>query len=289
MLIGLTVGHYDGIATSGLLKIAQQFGVEFVEFNRSLLDDVEACCRQIGKTASGYHLPLVEEDGFDISCRSRAAEIDRVITVLNTNHSRLNLRYALTHPPQPDLAKENLQSSDGYWLENLQRLQVPILIENVTSWPPHAFDDLVKRLRASLGAQFLGVCFDGPHAYLAGEDVLQRFTQLAPEIRAFHLSDCSRSEDLHLPFNMGGVFPIEKFLEHIRRCGAGGILNLEINPGSLKNLPHLIESYLMVLKHFHPAKYYAAKTRLLWRLPFIRKELRRLKGQSQAGNPLLAT
>lgn len=276
MIIGITVGKYEGIPTSRLLRVAQLFGVEFVEFNRSLLEDLEAICRQIGDTASGYHLPLVEEDGFDFSCRDHIAEIDRIIETLNANIERLNLRYALTHPPQAERAHANLDDAIPFWIDNLKRLQLPVLLENVTNWEPGEFDRLASCLQKNLGEQYMGICFDGPHALLRGDDVFARFRELAPQVRGLHLSDCSETEDLHQPFHRGGVFPIEDFLALAKELRVDAILNLEIDPGSLDNLGHLLKSYLLMLQVFDPMKYYTTRVKLVWAVPRIKREVKKI-------------
>ncbi len=282
MKIGLTVSHFDGFRPSKLLRIAQMMGVEFVEFNRSLIEDIEAVARQIGSTASGYHLPLVEEDGFDLSSPAHRREIDTVVESVRNYARRLNLQYALTHPPQPDLAEEGYESSIDYWVENLRRLEVPIVLENVVSWGEPEFTDLIGHLKSELGNQFWGVCFDGPHSFLRGEDIFAHLRSLAPEVRCFHLSDCSATEDLHLPFGQGGAFPIREFLKSMRELQIDGIVNLEINPGSLKNLRHLVESYLLVMKFLRPARYFAVRSSLLWRGPAVRREIRRILATATA-------
>ncbi|RMD91554.1 MAG: hypothetical protein D6814_18105 [Calditrichaeota bacterium] len=276
MLIGLTVGHFDGTRPSRLLLIAQKMGVEFVEFNRSLLEDIEAVSRQIGSTASGYHLPLVEEDGFDFSCHSHAQQIDEVVQMLNQYGQRLNLRYALTHPPQPELAEQEIESSLEYWVKNLQRLNFPILLENVVNWGEKDFDRLITLLQNELEDKFWGICFDGPHSFLRGEDVFSRYRQLSGQVKCLHLSDCSETEDLHLPFGRGGVFPVKEFLKIVKMTHNDCIINLEINPGSLSNLKALVDSYLLVMKSMRPWRYYLLRLSLPWKAAAIKKTLKQI-------------
>jgi len=276
MLIGITLGNFGNIKPSDLLLIVQKMGVGFIEFNRSLLDDIETVSQRMQTTASGYHLPLVEEDGFDLSFRSRQQDIDRVVENLNRYGASLNLQYALTHPPQPHLTNHDAQSSIGTWIENLKRIRAPIFLENVVDWNEQEFDALATSLEKALGEQFAGICFDGPHSFLRGDDVFQRYRSLAARVKCFHLSDCSKTEDLHLPFGMGGVFPIEAFLKVIRDTQSDAIINLEIDPGSPKNLPRLIDSYLLVMKAMQPVRYHATRFSLLWRLPAIKSMLQQM-------------
>lgn len=276
MKIGLTVSHFDGFRPSQLLGIARCMGVEFVEFNRSLLDDIEAVCDHLHGMQSGYHLPLVEEDGFDFSCQSHSNDIERVIETLNTYRDRLNLQYALTHPPQPDLSSSPVESSIEFWTENLKRLQCPIVLENVVNWSDKDLMRLYHHLEKELEDRLWGICFDGPHSFLRGEDVFSHYRMLAPYVRCFHLSDCSMTEDLHMPFGMGGVFPIKEFLRYMKAMKAEGIVNLEINPGSLQNLKKLVESYLLVMKFLQPSRYLWTRFSLLWRIPALKREIARV-------------
>ena len=280
MLLGITVSHFDGIRPSRLLRIAQKMGVEFVEFNRSLIEDIEEVASQMGATQSGYHLPLAEEDGFDFSYHDHERQIEQVVRAINGYARRLNLRYALTHPPQPELAEQEIESSIEFWVQNLKKLEVPILLENVVNWGETDFDNLIQHLKAELGSQFWGVCFDGPHSLLEGEDIFSRFRALSPYVRCLHLSDCSQTEDLHLPFGMGGAFPIREFLKTLKASGIDAIVNLEINPGSLDNLRHLIESYLLVMKYLQPGRYYVTRAGLLWKVPAVKKELSRILAEA---------
>lgn len=266
LLIGLTIGEFADQKTSRLLKLAKGFGVSFVEFNRSVWEDLPAVAAHIDRMSCGYHLPLMGEDGFDFSCLDAAEDIDGMIEQLNKNWRRLHLQYCLTHPPEPQLVPERpVRSSVDFMLENLSRLEAPVLLENVAGWSERDFDNFYSRARDRLGEKLWGMCFDPAHAFLRADDLFVRFRDVAGEVRCIHLSDCTHSEDAHLPFGSGGVLPIDRILKLIRRLGWRGIINLEVVPQSLAQVQPVVKSYLRVLRTFDKRKYIATLARLALR------------------------
>ena len=262
MLIGMTISSFADRKAGALLKLAKKFGVAFVEFNRSVWDDLPEVAAQIDGVASGYHLPLMSEDGYDFSCLDAAAQIDATIDLLNKHYRRLNVRYCLSHPPEPEQAKEPMRTSGDFMLENLSRLEAPILLENVEGWSERDFDKFYSIARARLGDKLWGMCFDPAHAFLRADDLFLRFHEIAGEVRCIHLSDCTDSRDAHLPFGSGGVLPIDRILKFVRAHRWRGIINLEIIPHSLAEIEPVVKSYLKVLRRFSKAKYFATLGRL---------------------------
>lgn len=263
VLIGLTIGEFADQKTGMLLKLAKEFGVCFVEFNRSVWEDLPAVAAHIDGLTSGYHLPLMGEDGFDFSCLDAADQISGMIEQLNQNWRRLHMRYCLSHPPEPELAsRQPVRSSVDFMLENLARLEVPVLLENVAGWSERDFDQLYSLARDRLGDKLWGMCFDPAHAFLRADDLFLRFRDIAGKVRCVHLSDCTHSEDAHLPFGSGGVLPIDRILKLICRLSWRGIVNLEVVPQSLTQVRPVVKSYLRVLRAFDKRKYLATLGRL---------------------------
>lgn len=262
MLIGLTISKFANQKTGALLKLAKGFGISFVEFNRSLWEDLPAVVSHIVGITCGYHLPLMGEDGFDFSCVDSTEQIDRAIDQLNKNWRQLHMSYCVTHPPEPELASGTVHSSDDFMLENLSRLEAPVLLENVAGWSERDFDKFYSMARARLGKKLWGMCFDPAHSFLRADDLFLRFHDIASEVRCIHLSDCTHSEDAHLPFGSGGVLPIDRILKFIRRHRWRGIINLEVMPQSLAQVQPVVKSYLRVLRTFNKRKYFATLGRL---------------------------
>lgn len=263
MKVGLTIERFEGIEPAKLVQLARRFGVEMVELSQSSFENVDDVVLQMGSLAAGLHLPLIGQDGFDFSCPSHQAEIDALIETINAHWQRLHLQYALSHPPEPAEASEPLETSEDLLLRNLARLNLPILLENVPTWDQTSFERFYDAARQQLGSQLLGICFDAPHVFLRGEDPVAQFEAWATQVKAVHLSDCSPTEDLHLPFDSGGVLPINDFLDALRRHRFDGFLILELQPRSIKELRPVVQSYLHVLRRFKPAKYLTSKVKLL--------------------------
>jgi len=264
VLIGLTISQFAGQSAGVLLKLAKKFGVAFVEFNRSLWEDLPAVTAQMDGIASGYHLPLMGEDGYDFSCVDSAKQIDTTIEHLNKNARQLNLRYCVTHPPEPEQANGPVRTSIEFMLENLSRLEAPVLVENVVGWSERDFDKFYSMARARLGGKLLGLCFDPAHAFLRADDLFLRFHEIAGEVKCIHLSDCTMSDDAHLPFASGGVLPIDRILKFVRHHRWRGIINLEVMPQSLEQIQPVVKSYLNVLRVFNKPKYLATLGRLFF-------------------------
>lgn len=264
MLVGLTVSAFADQKAGTLLKLAKKFGVSFVEFNRGVWDDLPAVIEHIDGITGGYHLPLMSEDGFDFSCLDAADQISATIELLNKHHRQLNLQYCLSHPPEPEQSRqaEGVRTSVEFLLENLSRIEAPILLENVEGWSERDFDKFYAMARARLEAKLWGMCFDPAHAYLRADDIFLRFHEIAGEVRCIHLSDCTDSHDAHLPFGSGGVLPIDRILKFIRGHRWQGIINLELIPQSLAQIEPVIKSYLKVLRSFSRAKYLATLGRI---------------------------
>lgn len=263
MQIGLTISNFDGKKPGELVAMVRKFGVRFAEFNPTVFSDLQNVMRQIGgDMAAGFHLPLVAEHGFDFTQREQKEKIDDLIYFINQHRHELNLLYCVAHPPEvgPDGAsnEEDLE----FLIENLKRLDVPVILENVETWSTNDFDSLVDVIRSELKKKFIGQCFDPAHAFLRGEDIFARFSAIAPHVRCIHLSDCARGHDAHLPLGQGEL-PVEKFLQHVSNSHYDGIINLEVIPGSLREVGAVIKSYLQVLRVFRKGKYLSTKTKLL--------------------------
>jgi sugar phosphate isomerase/epimerase len=263
VLIGLTIGSFAGQKPGALLKLAKSFDIMFVELNRSVWEDLTAVQENLDGITCGYHLPLIGEDGFDFSCLDQAKKINDLIENLNAHHRKLNLRYCVSHPPEPELASGAVHSSVEFMLENFARLEIPLVLENVEGWSERDFDRFYGQARARLGEKLWGLCFDPAHAFLRADDLFLRFREIAGEVRCIHLSDCTMSEDAHLPFASGGVLPIERILKFIRAHDWRGIINLEVRPQSLEQIKPVVKSYLRVLRAFSKVKYLKTLGRLV--------------------------
>lgn len=262
MKIGLTVSNFDGKKPGELLALVRKFGVQFVEFNPTVFGDLQAVQRHLDDDmAAGFHLPLSAEHGFDFTQQEAKEKIDDLIYFINHHRHELNLLYCVAHPPEGAADGASSEEELEFLVENLKRLDVPVILENVESWSANDFDSLADLIRHELKRKFIGLCFDPAHAFLRGEDIFARFTAIAPQVRCIHLSDCARGHDAHLPLGQGEL-PVGKFLQHVAEARYDGIINLEVMPRSLQEVGAVVKSYLQVLRVFKKGKYFSTKTRL---------------------------
>ena len=261
MRVGLTLSHFDGKKPGELLALVRRFGVAFVEFNPTVFDDLQAVVDNMDGMAAGFHLPLVSEHGYDFSCIDAKDKIDEVIARLNHHRHDLNLLYCVSHPPEASGENGTAENSLEFLFENLQRLDVPVILENVESWSEADFDRLIDLSHRLLKKQIIGLCFDPAHAYLRGENIFERFSAISSKVLCIHLSDCARGEDAHLPLGQGEL-PIAKFLQHVLSHGFDGVINLEVVPQSLNEINAVVNSYLQVLRVFNKMKYFATRAKL---------------------------
>lgn len=270
MQIGLSVEKYKGVEPSVLLALAKRFGLEHVEITKSVFEDLLQVKKQINGLSSGFHLPVIEVDGFDFSCIEKKDKIEEVISHLNANWRDLGIAYCVTHPPEPEAVKSAIQTSTSFLLKNLARLEPPLVLENVSTWKKGEFEVFYQKAKEMLGKKLYGICFDVAHCYLSGEDIEGWFKELCTEVRCIHISDCLPGEDLHLPFDSGGVLPIKDFLSLLVKMRFKGTINLELQPKSILDLQPVLNSYLKVLRHFKKGKYWKTKARLMLFTPMIR-------------------
>ncbi|MFQ5708276.1 MAG: sugar phosphate isomerase/epimerase family protein [bacterium] len=270
MQIGLSVDKYKGIEPSILLGLARKFGLTHVEITRSVFEDLVRVKKQIKTLTAGFHLPVLELDKFDFSCLQCQDKIDDLIAQINSNWRELNIHYCVAHPPEPKAIDVEVETSMPFLLDNLAKLQPPIVLENVPTWGKREFDIMYREAKEKLGDKLLGLCFDAAHCYLSGEDIDAWFSELNGEVKCIHLSDCGPSEDLHLPFDSGGILPIANFLKKLRSLKYRETINLELMPQSLQDLEPILNSYLKVLRHFNKSKYLTTKVKMLFLMPVLR-------------------
>ncbi|NOY79249.1 MAG: hypothetical protein GXO76_15460 [Calditrichaeota bacterium] len=271
MLVGLTIEKYRGIEPSILLNFVRVVGVRFAETTESIFEDLESVLRVKRQTKLGLHLPIVEQDGYDFSCVAAKDRINRLIENVNAHWQELDLQYCLSHPPENHVQKVEGPVSRDFLFENLKRLEPPVIIENIPEVKGFEFRPFYEEAKQAMGEKLWGMCFDGPHAFLSRPDWLELYEEFKQDIRVIHLSDCSKTEDLHMPFGQGGVLPVEELLVRLQKDRYAGIINLELLPKSLRDIQPVIDSYLMILKKFNTPKYIRDKLRMVFILPFLKK------------------
>lgn len=275
VLVGITVDRFRGIAPSILLTIIKKMGVEFIEITKSVFDDLPSFVEQLGTIQTGFHLPNLHDAEFDFSFQEREAEILKLIQLINQHHHELNIIYCLSHPPENRRYSLSEDQLIAYLLDNLNKLEVPIVLENIQTWDTVRFENFYNRAKEFLGKKLIGHCFDAPHYFLQGEDPVEFLKQRDGKINFIHLSDCRKDFDAHLPFGLNGVLPVDEILTILREQNYQGIINLELLPRNLKDIKPLINSYLKVVRNFDRMKYLKSKFMLVWYAPPLMRKMKR--------------
>ncbi len=268
-LVGFTVDKYEGLMPSVILSGLKIVGVTYVELTKTVFAEISAISKKMHGLRAGFHLPLIHDDGWDLSCLDFKEQIDEVIGNINRHKDALHIQHVIAHPPEPEAAKHAIHSSLEFLLENLSRLQVPVYLENVPYGTPEDLMAVFTKAKRKLGDQLAGLCFDAPHLFVTGYDPVDQFKQWNGQIGCVHLSDCFRNDDVHLPFNKGGELPIDTLLSVMKEHRFRGYVTLEIKPESLQDIHAYIESYLKVLASLSYGKYIRTMTRWLLIRPFV--------------------
>jgi sugar phosphate isomerase/epimerase len=276
VLIGITVDRFRGIAPSVLLTIIKKMGVEFVEITKSVFDDLPPFIDQLGTIQTGFHLPNLHDAEFDFSFQEREAEIQKLIQQINQYHHELNINYCLSHPPENRRSSLSENQLIDYLLNNLNKLEVPIILENIQTWDSSKFENFYNKASNILGKKLIGQCFDAPHHFLQGEDPVEFLNQCNGKINFIHLSDCRKDFDAHLPFGLAGELPIDDILEILKAQNFQGIINLELLPRNLKDIKPLIDSYLKVVRNFDRMKYFKSKFMLILNAPPLMRKMKQV-------------
>lgn len=272
VLVGITVDRFRGIAPSVLLTIIKKMGVEFIEITKSVFDDLPSFIEQLGTIRTGFHLPNLHDAEFDFSFPERDTEIQKLIQLINRHYQELNVNYCLSHPPENRRSSLSADQLIEYLLNNLNKLKVPIILENVQSWDMTRFNNFYSKAKQVLGDRLIGQCFDAPHYFLQGQDPVEFLKLQNGKINFIHLSDCRKGFDAHLPFGLNGELPIDEILAILREQNFQGIINLELLPRNLHDIKPLINSYLKVVRNFDRMKFLKSKFMLiLFAPPLMRK------------------
>ncbi len=269
--VGFTIERFRGIEPSALLGLTRLLGLEFAEITRTVFEELDRVIPRLRGMHTGFHLPLVHDDGWDFSCANFQNEIDRMIELLNRHRHALRITHCIAHPPEPEMATGEVLSSAETLLRNLARLESPVFLENVPGQSMEEFLALFSRAKEVLGHKLAGMCFDASHCYMIGLDPVAQLQALNGHIGCVHLSDCGPHSDDHLAFGLGGTLPIKAILTTLRALRYRGVINLEILPRSLEDLAPAINSYLMVLRALHPRKYLTTRLRLILVRPLLQQ------------------
>ncbi len=269
--VGVTVSKFEGYMPSTLIRGLKLLGLDFIEVNMSLFPEIDQVAARLGNMITSFHLPLIGEEGWDLSCLDYKDEIEATINTLKAYKDKLHIQYVVCHPPEPGEASRPLNSSIEFLFENLKKLHMPVHLENVPSINPDEFLGIYWQAEKALGKQLSGICFDAPHFFITGHDPIEQYKTFNDSISSIHLSDCLPDKDEHIPFNSGGALPVHEFLQTVHDANFSNYIILEIRPQSLKELDSYINSYLTTLQYVNTKKYLTSKLRIMALRPLIKR------------------
>ena len=269
--VGLSVNFYGDLTPSKIIMGLRYLGVEFVEITRSVFSETEEVAKRLRGIRTAFHLPLVHEDGWDLSCSGFQKEIDETVSLINRHKKNLAIQHAIAHPPEAKASTLGHESSFDQLMSNLSRLELPVYLENIPTSDPELFLEQYHRARSRLGRQMAGICFDAAHYLLSNVNPVQQFNRLRENIGCIHLSDCDQREDKHLPFGQGGALPVADLFDALVKSRFLGYITLEMKPESPGEIDALLQSYLLTLRALRKDKFMRTKIRIALLRPFIKR------------------
>lgn len=269
-LIGVTLDKFNGFTPSMLISGLDILGMKFVEITMTVLDELDTFPHKLGHFETAFHLPLVHEIGWDLSCIEHSEKINQLIETLNKNREQLKIHHVICHPPECVNKNNHIPAAQEFLFANLIKLKIPVYLENTPEYTPESFLQFYGQAKQQLGAKIAGICYDAAHFYITGFDPVRQFFALAPEIGCIHLSDCEAKRDTHLPFGSGQL-PVTDILKAARKAGFKGYVTLEILPHSMHDLDAYIRSYLTTLYYLDYKKYLYTRMRIFFLRPLINK------------------
>jgi sugar phosphate isomerase/epimerase len=269
--IGFTVDNFKSLSPSTIINALKIFGVQFVEINMSVFDDIDKSLESLGNTKTSFHLPYHSDHQWDLAFPGE--QTDWLLEQLATFKEKLNIQHLVCHPPEHLLTNANIDTQNIALFENLIKIELPVYFENIMSQSPDEYYQFVEIAKQHLGDQLKGMCWDACHFLVAGYNPIKRFNLKATEIGCIHLSDCYPDEDAHLPFTRDGSLPLDDIIDLLVERKFAGYITLEIAPRSLRDLSAYINSYLILLRHFDKKKYFTTRMRFFLLKPLLDKML----------------
>ncbi len=269
VLIGQTIQAYKGLECEHIIKFAKTLGIEAGEINPQgvNLENVSKIIATLEGMKTTFHLPVAEIEGFDFAYSEKQKEIDDIIKLINDYGDELNIILGVFHPVETHGDFETL-------VNNLKRLKIPLLLENVCFTSDEEFKELYKKLKQELGSQLKGWLFDVAHSYLRnGPKTYMDLLDKMPfeELEEIHLSDCNEGEDSHYAFG-AGVLPVDKILQDIKKRGFRKIIVNEIS--AYPSIWSTVDSYKKVARYFKKSLYFKVAFRKMIMKPLIQRKLK---------------
>lgn len=270
-LTGLTIQQLGQITPSSLVKFATAIGIEHIEFDPSVFDDLENVKKELKAKQTAIHSPYFEDYGLDLSSKDTKADIF-VENVVRAKKD-LNIIGVVVHPPS------DAGGSFDLFYERLEKLPFPLL-ENMPYQPWEEFKEFFDNTHANV-SNHMGFCFDIPHSWITNTNQFLDLPKLCSDLLMqpsgyIHISGGTKDEDTHYASLTEGDLPIEKVKTFLRDNQFEGTVTMELAPRSLEEIDKILHSYIIMLdfagKRIH-------KTKVKIKRPFIMRKVRKLSSK----------
>ena len=151
-------------------------------------------------------------------------QMQEVVSFINQRNNELNMLFVLAHIPEDPKASYELM------FERLAEIEVPLVLENVVGYSDEQFLDFYHQAKDFLGKKVAGHALDISHRYVNDwKTWLDIPKELVRDIAYVHVSDCTKTEDLHLPLGLGEM-PYNDFFAFLKKIKYDGVINQELKP-----------------------------------------------------------
>ncbi|MCG3253132.1 MAG: sugar phosphate isomerase/epimerase [Candidatus Heimdallarchaeota archaeon] len=275
MRIGFGLEPIKGLGLDLIVKLLRKIPLEHFEFNWRIIPKVEDVLKSLGSATTVFHLPIFNRDNFDFSSKTETYEIhmQEVVSFINQRKDDLNMLFVLAHMP------EDPNPSYELMFERMEQIEVPLVLENVVGFTDEQFLDFYHQAKDQLGKKITGHALDISHRYVNDwQTWLDIPEELVKDIVYVHISDCTKTEDLHLPLGLGEM-PFNDFFAFLKEIKYDGVINQELKPDG-DQADKIMSSSLHCIKPFSKTKYLRMRTRcaflksLLW---FQRRKFKDVK------------
>jgi sugar phosphate isomerase/epimerase len=268
MKIGFALEPIKGLTLDLIIDLLKKIFLEHFEFNWRIIPKINEILKTLGDTTTTFHLPIFNRDHFDFSSKAEDYSLQRqeIIDFINRRKNELNITYTLAHYP------EDPNHSYDLMFERLAKIETPIVLENIVGCSDKDFMNFYFQAKDSLGDQLAGHALDISHRYVNDwKNWLNIPRKLVKEIEYIHISDCTKTDDLHLPLGLGKM-PYKRFFKFLKKIRYDGIILQELKPNG-DQAPEIMLSTRKCMKPFSKLKYLRMKIRhsLMWLILQLRK------------------
>ena len=272
MRIGFGLEPIKGLGLDLIVSLLRKILLEHFEFNWRVIPKVDEVLKSLGSATTVFHLPIFNRDRFDFSSQNETYEIQmqEVVSFINQRNKDLNMLFVLAHAPEDPNASYELMFS------RLEQINVPIVLENVVGHTEEHFLDFYLQAKDYLGKKVAGHALDISHRYVNDwQSWLDIPEELVKDIAYVHVSDCTKTEDLHLPLGLGEM-PFNDFFAFLKDIKYDGVINQELKPDG-NQADKIMSSSLHCIKPFSKTKYLRMKTRCTFLKPLLWFQRRKFK------------